>query len=170
LVWLRSPTQYPWVWLCSNTQDRWVWLGSHTQHLFEVFWIWFGNHTQQRWVQLSSQIRQLLKEKATPPGARAAESLAWVCSQACLSSPSIHGMAALAPGICSPAGTCNPTMPHQNWNWPFSPEPSLQCQMHTYKKTTPSSPSPSSLSNSLWQGQLYHYTAPIHSPSCLGKQ
>ena len=53
-------------------------------------------------VKLEPGNLQLLTEKATPPGMRAANLLAWVCSQAHLSSPSAQSMAAPTPGVCSP--------------------------------------------------------------------
>jgi hypothetical protein len=68
----------------------------------EVFRVWLDSQTQQRLVLLPSQNHQLLIEKATPPGVRAAKPLAWVCNQARLSGPSAQGMTTSTPGVCSP--------------------------------------------------------------------
>jgi hypothetical protein len=57
----------------------------------------------------------------------------------------VQGKPALALGV-----HIQGLQPHQNLSWPFSPQPSFQCQMHPGKKTT--SPLPCCPCNSLCQG------------------
>jgi hypothetical protein len=84
--------------------------------------------TQKTWVL--TQDPSEMGPDARPMSSGSSNPLAWVCSHACGSGPSVQGSPPLhvgVQGLLAPApGICNPGLAApQNWSWPFYPQPSL---------------------------------------------